>query len=73
MTNPFLTSPELLLQTIELLMFLFSALIVRYMTRRFIVDYSPEISKIYQHQTVMDQEEVSMEIWDTAGHFQVSC
>jgi hypothetical protein len=40
-------------------------------TRRFIFDYAPEVSKIYQHQTVLDQEEVNMEIWDTAGHFQV--
>lgn len=27
--------------------------------------------QVYQHQTVLDQEEVNMEIWDTAGHFHV--
>ena len=51
--------------------FPFPALIVRYVTRRFIYDYAPEIAKVYQHQTVLDQEDVHMEIWDTAGHFQV--
>ena len=47
-----------------------AALIVRYVTHRFIYDYAPEVAKVYQHQTVLDQEEVHMEIWDTAGHFQ---
>ncbi|TRY73328.1 hypothetical protein TCAL_06036 [Tigriopus californicus] len=49
-----------------------TALIVRYVTKRFIYDYAPEIAKVYQHQTVLDQEEVNMEIWDTAGHFNSS-
>ena len=44
---------------------------MRYVTRRFIYDYAPEIAKVYQHQTVLDQEDVHMEIWDTAGQFQV--
>lgn len=48
------------------------ALIVRYCTRRFIVDYSPEVSRIYSHQATLDSEEVAMDIWDTAGHFQLS-
>lgn len=45
---------------------------MRYVTKRFIYDYAPEIAKVYQHQTILDQEEVNMEIWDTAGHFNSS-
>ena len=48
-----------------------AALIVRYVTRRFIYDYAPEIAKVYTHTTQLDQEDVHMEIWDTTGHFQV--
>ena len=44
---------------------------MRYVTRRFIYDYAPEIAKVYTHTTQLDQEDVHMEIWDTTGQFQV--
>ncbi|XP_041973381.1 ras-related and estrogen-regulated growth inhibitor [Aricia agestis] len=44
-----------------------SALVVRFITRRFIGDYDPHLEKIYSFQTVIDKETVYFEILDSAG------
>eukprot|EP00058_Branchiostoma_floridae_P023045 XP_002608535.1 hypothetical protein BRAFLDRAFT_92366 [Branchiostoma floridae] len=43
------------------------ALVVRYLTRRFIWEYDPTLEFSYKHQTLVDDDVVSMEILDTAG------
>ncbi len=48
-----------------------TVLITRYISRVFIEEYAPEISKIHAHRVAVDKEtNVDVEIWDTAGHFQ---
>ncbi|KAI0221390.1 Ras-related and estrogen-regulated growth inhibitor [Lamellibrachia satsuma] len=44
-----------------------TALIVRYVTQRFIGEYDPTLEKMYTHQTEIDGERVTFEILDTAG------
>lgn len=44
-----------------------SALVVRFLTRRFIWEYDPTLESTYRHQANIDDEVVSMEILDTAG------
>lgn len=44
-----------------------SALVVRFLTKRFIWEYDPTLECTYKHQAVVDDEQVSMEILDTAG------
>ncbi|XP_070557521.1 ras-related and estrogen-regulated growth inhibitor-like [Ptychodera flava] len=44
-----------------------SATVVRFLTRRFIWEYDPTLEFTYRHQAVIDDEQVSMEILDTAG------
>ncbi|CAK1551826.1 unnamed protein product [Leptosia nina] len=44
-----------------------SALVVRFITRRFIGEYDPNLEKIYTFQTVIDNETVYFEILDSAG------
>ncbi|XP_013409141.1 ras-related and estrogen-regulated growth inhibitor [Lingula anatina] len=44
-----------------------SALIVRFLTKRFIWDYDPTLECTYKHQTTIDDENVALEILDTAG------
>ncbi|CAG4940866.1 unnamed protein product [Colias eurytheme] len=44
-----------------------SALVVRFITRRFIGEYDPNLEKIYAFQTVIDNEAVYFEILDSAG------
>ncbi|XP_045526278.1 ras-related and estrogen-regulated growth inhibitor isoform X1 [Pieris brassicae] len=44
-----------------------SALVVRFITRRFIGEYDPNLEKIYTFQTVIDNEMVYFEILDSAG------
>ncbi|XP_012588241.1 PREDICTED: ras-related and estrogen-regulated growth inhibitor isoform X1 [Condylura cristata] len=43
------------------------ALIVRFLTRRFIWEYDPTLESTYRHQANIDDEVVTMEILDTAG------
>ncbi|XP_071664778.1 ras-related and estrogen-regulated growth inhibitor-like isoform X1 [Patagioenas fasciata] len=45
----------------------FTALTVRFITRRFIGDYDPTLEMIYRHVAVIDGEMVHFEILDTAG------
>ncbi|XP_077565421.1 ras-related and estrogen-regulated growth inhibitor [Stigmatopora nigra] len=44
-----------------------SALVVRFLTRRFIWEYDPTLESTYRHQANIDDEVVTMEILDTAG------
>ncbi|XP_070533002.1 ras-related and estrogen-regulated growth inhibitor-like [Ptychodera flava] len=44
-----------------------TALTVRFLTRRFIGEYHPTLESTYRHKTTVDDDEVSMEILDTAG------
>ncbi|XP_022245126.1 ras-related and estrogen-regulated growth inhibitor-like isoform X1 [Limulus polyphemus] len=44
-----------------------SALVVRFITKRFIWEYDPTLECTYRHTTMVDDENVSMEILDTAG------
>ncbi|XP_052801153.1 ras-related and estrogen-regulated growth inhibitor-like [Mya arenaria] len=44
-----------------------SALVVRFLTRRFIWEYDPTLECTYKHNTTIDEEPVVMEILDTAG------
>lgn len=45
---------------------------VRFITRRFIGEYDPNLEKIYAFQTVIDNEMVYFEILDSAGDPHVS-
>ncbi|XP_025088229.1 ras-related and estrogen-regulated growth inhibitor-like [Pomacea canaliculata] len=44
-----------------------SALVVRFLTNRFIWEYDPTLESTYKHLTTVDDESVVMEILDTAG------
>ncbi|XP_069618840.1 ras-related and estrogen-regulated growth inhibitor [Ranitomeya imitator] len=44
-----------------------SALLVRFLTKRFIWEYDPTLESTYRHQTTIDDEAVTMELLDTAG------
>ncbi|CAH0721688.1 unnamed protein product, partial [Brenthis ino] len=44
-----------------------SALVVRFITRRFIGEYDPSLEKIYSYQTIIDNETIYFEILDSAG------
>lgn len=44
-----------------------SALVVRFITKRFIWEYDPTLECTYKHHTTIDDEPVSLEILDTAG------
>ncbi|XP_071792009.1 ras-related and estrogen-regulated growth inhibitor-like [Asterias amurensis] len=45
-----------------------TALMVRYVTRRFIGDYDPTLEYLCRYHASVDGEDVAMEILDTAGH-----
>uniref|UniRef100_A0A8C9FS39 small monomeric GTPase n=1 Tax=Pavo cristatus TaxID=9049 RepID=A0A8C9FS39_PAVCR len=47
------------------------ALVVRFLTKRFIWEYDPTLESTYRHQATIDDEVVSMEILDTAGQFSL--
>nr|XP_002126977.1 ras-like protein family member 11A [Ciona intestinalis] len=44
-----------------------TAMAVRFVTKRFIGDYDPNLETIYRHTAVVDDEVVNFEIMDTAG------
>ncbi|XP_074660963.1 ras-related and estrogen-regulated growth inhibitor-like [Tubulanus polymorphus] len=44
-----------------------SAITVRYLTKRFIWEYDPSLECIYRHQDAVDNDNVTLEIFDTAG------
>ncbi|KAF5307249.1 hypothetical protein FQR65_LT06965 [Abscondita terminalis] len=45
-----------------------TALIVRFVTRRYIGEYDPTLEKIYTYHTLIDNEMIYFDILDTAGH-----
>lgn len=45
---------------------------VRFITRRFIGEYDPNLEQVYAHSTIMDNEAVLFEILDAAGHLNVN-
>ncbi|GJQ73904.1 hypothetical protein Trydic_g18838 [Trypoxylus dichotomus] len=45
-----------------------SAMVVRFITRRYIGEYDPTLEKVYTFHTVIDNEMVYFDILDTAGH-----
>ncbi|XP_062595396.1 ras-related and estrogen-regulated growth inhibitor-like [Saccostrea cucullata] len=47
-----------------------SALVVRFLTRRFIWEYDPTLECTYKHVATVDDELVNMEILDTAGQVE---
>lgn len=47
------------------------AMVVRFITRRFIGEYDPNLEKVYSHSTTMGNESVSFEILDAAGQLNV--
>uniref|UniRef100_A0A3B3DT39 small monomeric GTPase n=1 Tax=Oryzias melastigma TaxID=30732 RepID=A0A3B3DT39_ORYME len=49
------------------------ALVVRFLTRRFIWEYDPTLESTYRHQASIDDEVVTMEILDTAGQVRPEC
>lgn len=44
--------------------YLDSAMVVRFITRRFIGEYDPNLEKVYSFSTIMDNEAVLFEILD---------
>lgn len=54
------------------LFFFVSAMVVRFITRRFIGEYDPNLEKIYSFSTIIDNEMVLFEILDAAGQLNVS-
>ena len=51
---------------------LFLAMVVRFITRRYIGEYDPTLEKVYTFHTVMDNEMVYFDILDSAGQTNVS-
>ncbi|KAF0747029.1 ras-related and estrogen-regulated growth inhibitor isoform X1 [Aphis craccivora] len=47
-----------------------TALLVRFVTKKFIGDYDPNLEKMYTYQVCMESETVNFEILDTAGYVQ---
>lgn len=47
--------------------FYFSAMVVRFITRRFIGEYDPNLERVYTFNTLVDNELVLFEILDAAG------
>nr|XP_022909403.1 ras-related and estrogen-regulated growth inhibitor-like [Onthophagus taurus] len=47
-----------------------SAMVVRFITRRYIGEYDPTLEKVYNFHTVIDNEMVYFEILDTAGQIE---
>ncbi|KAF6217297.1 hypothetical protein GE061_001651 [Apolygus lucorum] len=45
-----------------------TALVVRFITKRFIGEYDPNLEKVYNYNSTVGNEVVSLEILDTAGH-----
>lgn len=56
----------------NILFLLISALIVRFITKRFIGEYDSNLEKIYPLTMIVDNELVQFEILDAAGYINVS-
>lgn len=53
-------------------LFHFPAMVVRFITKRFIGEYDPNLEKVYTFHTLVDNEVVQFEILDAAGQPNVS-
>jgi hypothetical protein len=51
---------------------LISALVVRFITRRYIGEYDPTLEKLYPFHTLIDGDMAHLDILDTAGQPHVS-
>lgn len=60
-----------LLLNINLIDYPHLAMVVRFITRRFIGEYDPNLEKIYTCQTTLDKEQIQFDILDATGHLQV--
>ncbi|KAI8042825.1 uncharacterized protein LOC128261963 [Drosophila gunungcola] len=47
-----------------------TAMVVRFITRRFIGEYDPNLEKIYTCQTTLDKEQIQFDILDATGRLQ---
>lgn len=47
-------------------------MVVRFITRRFIGEYDPNLEKVYTHNTTFDNELIQFDILDAAGQPNVS-
>lgn len=47
-------------------------MVVRFITKRFIEDYDPNLERIYTHSSVIENDTISFEILDAAGQLSVS-
>ncbi|KAH8271025.1 hypothetical protein KR018_000580 [Drosophila ironensis] len=47
-----------------------TAMVVRFITRRFIGEYDPNLEKIYTCQTTLDKEQIQFDILDATGQLQ---
>lgn len=52
-------------------LYLLLAMVVRFITRRFIGEYDPNLEKIYTCQTTLDNEAIQFDILDATGQLQV--
>ncbi|XP_071478828.1 ras-related and estrogen-regulated growth inhibitor-like [Diadema antillarum] len=46
-----------------------SALVVRYLTHRYIGDYDPDLESVYSQPTRIDDQSITLHVLDTAGEF----
>jgi len=53
------------------LFFCLLAMVVRFITRRFIGEYDPNLEKIYTCQTTLDKEAIQFDILDATGQLHV--
>lgn len=53
--------------------FIFSAIVVRIMTGRFIWEYDPTLEAVYRYNTTIDDDQAIIEILDTAGMVKSIC
>lgn len=47
-------------------------MVVRFITRRYIGEYDPNLEQVYTHSAIMNDEAVLFEILDAAGHLNVN-
>nr|XP_040563968.1 GTP-binding protein RHO4-like [Lepeophtheirus salmonis] len=47
-----------------------TAMILQYISGKFIEDYTPQCATLYEHSVQMDNTNVGIHIWDTAGQFE---
>ncbi|XP_077999826.1 ras-related and estrogen-regulated growth inhibitor-like [Glandiceps talaboti] len=48
-----------------------SAIVVRYLTKRFIGDYDPNLESVYTQAVKIDEQAITIQLLDTAGDFEL--